>query len=575
MHPKHKVRYAFVPVMRALLYALLLLLAFGVAVTLYWNAGGEASKPPGMGSDMDLIGGPGRGEASGGQRLPEGVVATRSVPDRIHLEPLADQPTVCLRILDYRTQQPVFGAVVRSLQTGADLGFSDEQGLARVPLKKPAQLAVVLDQYLLRMVPAQLGSTEEEPQSVSLVPDQWSLTRRFAFVDSQGQPVDDVFVRLRPATNTPLVSIVMPADDAVVRRAWSEHTMLATRIVSRDVAVQLGKYSVDRVHRFEKSDARIRFVAPGDYFLEAASARGLVAYQELVVMPGSEPPRERVVMRAGAYISGRVTDLSGAPLATAEITVQGSDPLGLRATTASDGRFRIGPLGNLPVTLLARHGLHEPIAYGPIAVSSGATAESVFIKLRALDRVLMRGRVRARPSLKPITAATVIWQVQGGAAISVQTDENGVFHLLTAGDSAANLMVQAPGYVTYRELVDPGAAFAEYDVWPADRATRVAAGITATLEGVVFASDGSPIESAPVRWIPASPTTSQGLPGRRVLSGASLSLPGVATTDSSGAFVLETNQFGLGKLILTSNVATSVSATAIAGQSKQGIELRQ
>ena len=151
----------------------------------------------------------------------------------------------------------------------------------------------------------------------------------------------------------------------------------------------------------------------------------------------------------------------------------------------------------------------------------------------------------------------------------------GTVELQAAGDIAAKLLVQAPGYVRYSELVDPGAAFADYDVWPATTAIRLSKGITATLEGVVLGADGFPVANAAVRWRPASPTGGVGIPGRSVLEGASLLLPGVATTDSSGAFVIETNQFGGGSVSLQKNPSQAVMTTAVAGQTKNGLELRQ
>ena len=83
------------------------------------------------------------------------------------------------------------------------------------------------------------------------------------------------------------------------------------------------------------------------------------------------------------------------------------------------------------------------------------------------------------------------------------------------------------------------------------------------------------VANAAVRWRPASPTGGVGIPGRSVLEGASLLLPGVATTDSSGAFVIETNQFGGGSVSLQKNPSQAVMTTAVAGQTKNGLELRQ
>ena len=198
----------------------------------------------------------------------------------------------------------------------------------------------------------------------------------------------------------------------------------------------------------------------------------------------------------------------------------------------------------------------------------------MLIQLTPLKRTPLRGRVRSRPGLQPIADANVIWQVAGGAAITAKTKADGTFELQAAGDIASKLLVQAPGYVSYAELVDPTAAFADYDIWPADRATRVAKGITATLEGVVF-RNGSAMPNVSVRWTPDAPSNQVGMPGRRVLEGAVLQLPGVATTDSSGAFVIETNQFGRGSVALAADPGKLVPTTAIAGQSKQGLELHQ
>lgn len=567
--------------MRFLPVLVLLFLAIGAVVL--WAFGGGVGQPPppagapsigsqdassdrrDLGDAQAVDNGPRR------LRLPSNVVATRTRPEDIPAEGLADRATACLQVVDYRTKEPIASAIVRSMHNGADIAFTDERGLAGVALAQPQQLAVVLEGYLLRLAPVQLGSTEQAPQVVQLVRDQWSMRRRLMFCDPDGEPVDEVFVRMRPAVDGAKSRIPVPADDAVLRRAWTEHTMLATRAVSRDVAVQLGKYSTDRVHHLTGSTSIIRFVAPGDYVVEAATTNGLVARVTVAVIPGSEPSPRRIQMVGGAWVEGHVMDLAGRALAEAEVTVQGSEPLGLSATTDEAGSFLIGPLLNGAVTLLVRHGLHAPVAFGPVV----APTEGVQVKLRALQRSALRGRVRSRPDLVPIVDALVIWQVANGAAITARTAADGTFELQAAGDIAAKLLVQAPGYVRYSELVDPGAAFADYDVWPATTAIRLSKGITATLEGVVLGADGFPVANAAVRWRPASPTGGVGIPGRSVLEGASLLLPGVATTDSSGAFVIETNQFGGGSVSLQKNPSQAVMTTAVAGQTKNGLELRQ
>jgi len=560
----------------------LLLLGIGTVVFLTWGGGDGVPLPPGGEAPVGHIGdGDGGGDEPGSAQpvdngprrtqLPDGVVATRTEPEEIDGIDLADRTTACLKIVDYRTQKPLEAAIVRVLHNGEDISFSGANGLASVALAEPAQLAVVVEGYLLRLAPVQLGSDEQNPQLVQLVPDQWSLRRSFAFVDPDGKTVPEVLVRLRPAAKGPRTGMPVPKNDAVLQRAWTEHTMLAKRAVSRDVAVQLGTYDVDRVHQLTGATPAIRFVAPGDYVMEAATTTGLVATANVAVIPGSEPAAQRVHMVPGAWLAGTVTDLAATPLEGAQVTVQGSEPLGLRATTAKDGTFTIGPLVNGEKTLLARHGLHAPIAFGPVH----APLQGVLIKLRPLQRTPLKGRVRARPDNVPIANATVIWRVPNGAAISAKTAEDGTFTLQAAGEIAARLLVQAPGYEAYSELVDPNAPFANYDVWPAKTSVRVAKGLTATLEGIVFGGDGATRAGVAVRWSPQSRTATQGLPGRRILEGATLHLPGVATTDSSGAFVIETNQFGAGSVTLVNDSSKKVSATAIAGQTENGLELRQ
>ena len=125
-------RYARAPVMRA---ALLLLTLFGVGVAGIWWLGGAAAPPP-----------PSRGGGIGGRAatmqpepaLPAGVVATRTEAADIDPGALADRPTVCLRVIDHSNEQPIAGAAVRRLLTGADLSFSDDRGVALVALEDPA-----------------------------------------------------------------------------------------------------------------------------------------------------------------------------------------------------------------------------------------------------------------------------------------------------------------------------------------------------------------------------------------------------------------------------------------------------
>ncbi|HEU4420384.1 MAG TPA: carboxypeptidase-like regulatory domain-containing protein, partial [Planctomycetota bacterium] len=503
-----------------------------------------------------------------------GTVATRTEPMRPNTEGLADAPTACLQVVDHATMKPIAGAAVRRVQGGAEIGFTDERGLAGVPLADREQLAVVSDGYLLRLVPTRLGSTEAEPQQVLLVRDVWSWRRSFLFVDPGGTRVAEAFVRFRPREPSPARSPV-PAGDALLQRAWTEHTMLAGRPVCDSVPVQLGSFAENRVHRLG-DDAEVRFACPGVFTLEVATTNGLVGSSELRIEGAAGAAGEAVRMQLvrGETISGLVTSaVTSQPLAQAELSVQGGEPLGLVATTAADGAFAIGPLLPGRVTLNVHHGDCEPQAVGPLT----APAAGVRIALQPLPQTSLRGRVRSRPDLTPLAGATIVWSPGAGAPVTATSKADGTFVLPATGTTAAKLLVQAPGHRSYAELVEPGSPFADYDLWPGTPAARLEKGLSSLLQGAVVDAEGRPVANAIVRWHPVQQIAPGGIPGRRVLEGGTLELPLVTTTGADGAFALETTCFGPGKLTLVGaeTAAGRIDVQATAGKTINGLRLQQ
>jgi hypothetical protein len=428
--------------------------------------------------------GSGGGAGAPVEGLPAGTVAMRSRADQPGGEGLADSPTACLLVVDHATREPVAGAAVRRLQGGGDLAFTDDRGLAALPLRAPEQLAVVSPGCLLRLVPARLGSTEQEPQVALLVRDQWSPRRTFRFVGPDTAAVAEAFVRFAPVGNSG-APVVLPADE-LLRRAWTEHTMLAGRPACADVAVQLGSYEPGRVHRLADGD-EVRFAEFGEFTLEAATTSGLVARTILRVDAPAALPLV-VAFTRGVSVSGTVVGAGSAPLAGAELSVQGGDPLGLVATTDSDGVFRLGPLAPGPLTLHVFHGDHESQAVGPLT----APAEGVRIGMRPLPATTLRGRVRSRPGLEPLGGATVVWSPVAGSLVTATTGPDGSFALRATGEVAAKLVVNAPGHRPYAELVAPDAPFLDYDLWPGTTEMRLDRKMTALLEGVVLDARGMP-----------------------------------------------------------------------------------
>jgi hypothetical protein len=469
---------------------------------------------------------------------------------------LADRPTAWLQVVDRDQGTPLAGAAVRRVRSGAELAFTDAHGLAAVPLGEPEQLAVVLDGYLLRMAPTAPGSSEAAPQTVRLVRDRWSLVVDCDFAPPPGRAADVVCVRFR-LQGKPGPGPAAVAADPVVARAWYEHELLAGQAVCRDVPVQIGAFQEERVHRLTKGTA-VRFLVPGTYTVEAATAEGLCGSAEFRVDAMASPVRVPVALVQGAVLRGTVLG-AGRPLAGAELRLQGGDPLDLLATSGADGSFALGPLLPGNVTVLVRHAEHRAAAAGPFA--PGAAARIV---LEPLPSTSLRGRVRKRPGLAPVAGAQVVWQPGGGAPVAVHTQADGTFVVAAAGEGDGRLSVVAPGCLAYTELVAPGAPFADYDLWPHERTERVAAGLTAGLQGVVVDAAQRPLAGLAVRWVPAQPAPPTPPTGRRVLDGGAPVLPQTVTSAADGSFVLETDQFGPGRVELVAGGA-SLQATAAAG----------
>ena len=557
--------------MRSVLLTVVLLMLAGAGVWFWLSNDGVGTDrpgvPPGGGAGATAHGGAG----ASARPLPSGAVATRTrqQPVEPDADRIADAPTACLRIVDADGGAPLASAAVRMVVDGSDIAFSDEQGLAPVPLAKPAQLAVVHDGYLLRLVPTQLGTTASEPLEVQLVRDDWSIRRRFSFVAPDGSEVDDVFVLFAADGGS---EPVQPDGGAMVKRAWHEQFMLGARELARDVAIEFGpqRGRAARVHHLA-SGVTVRFAASGSYRLQAATTSGLVANIACDVVPGPQPPSVRVPLQPGGFVTGQVLDFEGGPIEGAKLRPKTIEPLGLVATSDASGAFSIGPLQLGNVSLSVGHELHESIVHGPVA----SAATDVVIRLRSHDRQPLRGRVLSRVGERPIAGATVLWQAPGGASVSGTTQGDGTFVLQTVGEHAGTLRVQAPLHQRYAELVDPEAAFADYVVLPAQREVRLEHGMTALFEGVVLTESGTPVADVAVRWQPAARRRPAGLPGRRVLEGATLELPPVTTTRADGSFVLETAHFGPGRLFLPVEPEKAVEITAVAGKRHGGLELER
>ena len=125
--------------------------------------------------------------------------------------------------------------------------------------------------------------------------------------------------------------------------------------------------------------------------------------------------------------------------------------------------------------------------------------------------------------------------------------------------------------------IEPGAPFADYDLWPGTPAARLEKGLSSMLQGAVVDAEGRPVANAIVRWHPVQQNAPGGIPGRRVLEGGTLELPLVTTTGADGGFALETSCFGPGKLTLAGaeTAAGRIDVSATAGQTINGLRLQR
>jgi hypothetical protein len=515
------------------------------------------------------------------EQVPNGAVASGTTNvgapgEQRRPADLADAPTTFLEVTDARSQRPVPGAAVHRLTDGWLLVFTDEQGRCGVPLKQQEQLAVVADGYLLRLCPTQVGSTPERPQPVALEPDDCSHRVTFRFVRPDGGLAEEVFARLRPARPVPPVpDVTLPAAMRGAtperQRAWTEHVTIGTLQPGLGVHVQLGFRNAQFVHGLMGEDT-VRFAEGGVFTVEAATREGFVAQQTFGVEPAAAAP---VVVRlvAGNHVAGIVLGAATKnPIAGAHLAVEGGDPLRLDVATDERGRFRIGPLLGPTVTLVVRHGDHEELRQGPLA----SDAAGVQIVLQPLPQDTVRGCVRARPDQTPIADALVALVLPEGRGTPVRTAADGTFALRRAAPDAVQVAITARGYLAWRELVQPGAPFLEFDLWPASTDVRLQKRLTAVLSGVVVDERDRPVATIPVRLHPGMPDVPQGLPDRRVLDGALPPLPLVVTTGSDGTFTLETNLAGSGRLFVVDGNPVEDSAIALEvalGSRRAGLRL--
>jgi hypothetical protein len=552
--------------------------ALGVAWAAGWfGDGGHAPAPdagPGAGDAAATAPTPASGGAaagSGGRAPAPAAGAPTAAAAQAPPDPLADRPTACLRAIDRDAGGPLAGVAVHRCKDSSAIAFTDDRGLAPVPLVGPEQLALPAPGYLTRMVPTRLGSSEREPQDVPMVRDVWSIARTLALRTADGRPVAEARVRIQPVAARRHIPNPVPNADAAGQRAWIENSNVARIGVPSEFVPAAGAIAPVTV-RTCADGGTLRFEAEGEYAIVAATADGRLARAtyRATATPRTGGPDVALAFAPGAALRGRVVDPAGRPIAGATVTATTEQPDPPTATSGEDGAFVLAPLfAGEPAPLHVRHGLHQPA----VVESLRAPADDVVVTLTPLPQSPLRGRVRTRPGLQPLAQAAVVWQPEGADPVAATTGADGEFLLQATGKQPARLTVTAIGHLAYTELVNPGAPFADYDLWPGTADARVTAGVSALLEGVAVDAAGAPVADVDVQWTPAQPPAAALPTGRRVLAGGAVLLPRSVRTGPDGSFRLETNAFGPGRLHVAGAPERGVDATAVAGAATNGLRI--
>jgi hypothetical protein len=517
--------------------------------------------------------------------------ADAAAPTRSPVEPqpdLAALPTVKVRLRDAHSGEPVAAACAFDAQGTRALGVADAAGELALPLLPGGRVMFVADGYFTKLVQPgdddaaalQAGVTKPTSVAVDLLRDDYTLPVTLQFVDGGGAaPTSAVRFVIRCLDEVPPTAGSFPRArlpqgakiEREVAEAWQRHVLLAQVLPSELANLHLGALGQGQSFTALGS-TRLRFVDSGTYRVEAiAPEASLAGSLDFRVAQGNAGPIV-VQLTPGRFLRGIVLDAnSQAPIAGALVRVAVEGLALPPAETSAAGTFALGPvaLPSAPVRVTSRRhlDLEASVAVG--------TEQRLLLTPRPTRAV--QGVVRLRPTLQPIAGAEVALREAGVVDVAAKTGADGGFRLVTVA-AAPELLVRAPGCLTWLEAIhDPVDSYV-CDLWPADASARVAAGLTAVVEGRVQASDGKPVAGIPVQLFTDDLQMPEGIAGRAVLEGHLLPLRPLVITGDDGAFTLEWGRGGPVRLVVTDGVTTAadgVPITLVLGQHTRDIVLRR
>lgn len=460
---------------------------------------------------------------------------------------------------DARKLTSLAGTTLHRLDNGELLATADASGRCRVEALPDVELVAVAAGHLLRLCPR--AAAGADPPRLLLQPDDRSMRLRLGCRDAAGQPLASIALRLRRLADASAAAATAPPP----RRAFIEHDMLSALPQFGFANVMSSRSDV--VTWQVPLPTELRVCAPASYELQVATAGGLVASTRVELRPGP-PTVIDLQLSPGIFASGVATRADTAePLAGARVQVDGGDPLALSVATAADGSFRIGPLpAGATMLTVACAGQQTARLEVP-----GAGFDALRAALRALPPNTLRGRVLARASDMPVTAARIESIDAQGSACSANCDAQGGFELPVATTGPLRITIAAPGFLDRVETLSPDAQPLHCELWPADTAARLANGATGVVRGMALDLQGQPIAGVAVRWQPDQ----QG--AKAAVSPGRPPLPPLATTDADGRFAIETDAFGRGQVQLLRGTLPPITlrTTVTAGRAGEELCLHQ
>lgn len=502
-------------------------------------------------------------------------VAERETPGGTRTEvappPPPDGPRVRVQVVEAGSGAAVAAAAALDVARGERLGVADERGELSVPALPAGRLAFAKGGYLTRLVVPStdlaVAFTQAGVVRVELTRDTFTLPMRVRFVVDGATFQGPVRFAVRcldalpPSGGSFPTGRLAPSEQvpASLVEAWRQHTLVSQLPGLEDPSLHLGL--LGHLRTFDAGPGamgEVRLIASGRYRIEAtASERGLVGQAEVFVDVGRGGPFE-VELGPGRMLQGVVVDgQRGTPIASAKVRLSGSEGgVVAEVETGADGTFSLGPVPGAEghVDVQAR-------CYVDLSTTVPAGAP-VNLPLTRRPTRLVRGIVRARPTLAPCVGATVEISAVGEVDARTVTRADGTFELETCAE-AAQLRIRAEGFLPWLEMLYEPVDSHVCDLVPASADARLAAGLVARVSGRVLRPDGTAAAGLPVQLFSAESHLPEGIAGRAILEGHLIPVMPVGIAGADGAFTLEWPHAGPVKLLPTDGKTTEADAVSL------------